>query len=520
MFSHNVENILLTDLLFIQQNPNTMQKQTSYLQKQSVSQIPLEQRALIETTSQIFKKSGAFRDALLTFMAQNQEEETKQALYIDQQLQIVEEASRGASREGFEKRVSRSVTHQRKVVQISIEVQWTQDRSDFNAATSGAAAPWRLMWCIVGKDLQEIFRFLPKALNPDGSLSVPKRGSNHSRWYPMKGNYTIFKRISLELRMLQIYISSSEQIVEQRKMISSKTEDVKDMSGVLDLDIEVDTQILNDFDKSNGTHFVELIRSFKKNRGNPQKLSHGQYLYNKNGTSTDVLNQLFETTDCEIQQIPGIYEHHIDILHDFSNKEVVGKQLLEMMSGDYLVGLMSVSRHTLFWVKTCDIWYLCDPWKKRFSPGYGAQMICENIFDDVIKQINQLNQPTSDLTLAHDDDTGTVVSKSQIQWMFLPRRYNEQYKTEGSCSLAALSRVLQFAITVHRCLGASQKDEKEKKSEAQTVAQIIMSERGRECSAADAFDILINEPITDATAMLTSCMIRKAQKAQKIATKV
>lgn len=429
-------------------------------------QIPLEQKALVDTAGQIFRKSGSYRDALLLFIEQNKDEDMKQSSYIDEQTQIVEDACR----ENVGKRVSRIVTHQRKVVQITVELQWTQDRSVSDS-------PWRLFWCVVGTDLQEIFRFLPKAINPDGSLSVPKRGTNHSRWYPLKGNYGIFKRIALELRMLQIYISSSEEIVKQREMVRGSADDVKDVVGILDLDVEVDTHILNDFDTHKKTHFVDLVGTFKKNRGNPHRLSHGTYLYNKNGTSTDVLNQLFETDISEIQKIPKIYNHHINILRDFSNTLDVKNHLSQMMKGDYLVGLMSVNRHTLFWVKHGNTWYLCDPWKKRFSPGYDAQRICENMFDDVIKQIN-LDQKEALGVTAHD-----------TKWLFLARQYNEQYKTEGSCSLAALSRVVQFGIRVH------------------AIKSEIIDEK--------TFTALINEPITDWAAMLASCMIRKVQLSVK-----
>ena len=444
------------------------------------TQIPLDQRALINTAGQILSKSGSYRDALMMFIEQNKDEEAKQSLYIDQQLQIVEHACN----EGVKKRISRVVTHQRKVVQITMELHWIQDRS---VSDSVGNSPWILLWSIVGTDLQEIFRFLPKMLNPNGLLSVPKRGTKHSRWYPLKENRENFKQIALELRMLQIYISLSELSVRQRVMIRGSADDVKDAVGILDLDVEVNTQILRNFDKTTGTRFVELISAFKKNRGNPQKRAHGIYLYNKNGTSIDVLDQLFETTDNDngIQKIPGIYIHHINILKDFSNKDNVENHLHRMMTGNYVIGMMSVSNHTMFWVKDNHTWYLCDPWKKKFLPGHEAHKICNNMFDAVIKQINYQSAKHPDAkNNTHDGDDminfaeRAAINTSHVSWMFLARQCNEQYKTERSCALATLSRVIQFSIDVQ---------------------------------GTDTFDIRINKPITDWAAMLSSCMIRKMQ---------
>jgi hypothetical protein len=405
------------------------------------------QKQLVDTAAQIFRKSGPHRQALLQFMDQNPDITAKERAYISEQAQICNEA---CCRQGS-KPVRRSVTHQRKIVQITVEVHWTRD-----TWTNGS--PMRVFWCLAGADLQETFRFLPKALNPDGSLSPPKRGTHHSRWYPLNGNYQMFERIALELRMLQIYVSSSGQAVKPRLMAEA-SEEHKDSVGILGLDLGVDAQILRDFDITSGTDFAGLIGTFKGNKGNPQKLSHGVYVYNKNGTQISVLDQLCDT---EIQKIPNIYKHHINILRDFSNIGDVKNHLVQMMKGEYLTGLMTVGHHTMFWVRDVDIWYLCDPWKKSFSPGYQTQMICENMFDFAVKQINQ--------------DRKDVPS---IRWSFLARRYNEQYKTEGSCSVAALSRVIQIGI------GSGDRN--------------------------GVFDDQINEPIADWAAMLASCMIRKVQ---------
>ena len=410
--------------------------------------IAFGQKELVDTVAQIFCKSGQHRQALLRFMDQNPDEVAKQLAYIGEQVQICNESCRQACRQG-NKPVRRTVTHQRKIVQITVEVHWTRD-----TWTNGS--PMRLFWCLAGADLQETFRFLPKALNPDGSLSPPKRGTHHSRWYPLNGNYQMFERIALELRMLQIYVSSSGQAVKPRLMAEASGEHM-DSAGILGLDLGVDTRILRDFDTTSGTDFAELIGTFKGNKGNPQKLALGVYVYNKNGTQISVLDRLLDT---EIQKIPNIYGHHINILRDFSNIGDVKNHLVQMMKGECLTGLMTVGHHTMFWVRDMDTWYLCDPWKKSFSPGYQTQMICENVFDDVVKQINQDR-------------------KDSIRWSFLARRYNEQYKTEGSCSVAALSRVIQIGI------GSGNKN--------------------------GVFDDQINEPIADWAAMLASCMIRKVQ---------
>ena len=118
-------------------------------------------------------------------------------------------------------------------------------------------------------------------------------------------------------------------------------------------------------------------------------------------------------------------------------------------------------------------------------PGHEAHKICNNMCDAVIKQINYQSAKHPDAkNNTHDGDDminfaeRAAINTSHVSWMFLARQCNEQYKTERSCALATLSRVIQFSIDVQ---------------------------------GTDTFDIRINKPITDWAAMLSSCMIRKMQ---------
>jgi hypothetical protein len=381
--------------------------------------IPSESRALIETAGQILRKEGCFRDRLLRFISESPADTEKQNQYIDSQYQMVKESSLSNP----EKRFNRSVSHMKSFIKIMISVQWIKVKDIFV-----------MMWCIEGPDLQETFRFLPRMLNPDGSVSFPLKGTHHSRFYYMDKNYQIFKRISLELRMLQVYISVQSSRIVPRSL--SKAEDVK--TGVLDLDIEVDLSLVTRYDMIHGTKFIDLIRKFRSSKGNPYKVSNGVYIYNKNGTQVDTIDRIFKD-----RPIHGIFGTCINMCIDITS-DIVSEMFSELISCNQM-GLMAFNRHLMFWVRINSIWYLCDPWKKTFRAD-------PKIFDDIFG----LHKAT---------------------WEFLPRSYSEQYKTEGSCAIASLSRLIQIGL----------------KQDMDMDMDMVH---------------LINEPIEDWAALLSACLIR------------
>ena len=387
--------------------------------------LPIDQRSLICTCSQIFQKAKKFRNILLRYMQDNISVVETETKYIDSQIQIIETFVSDNSAKTYH----RFITHQKKVIQISVEIHWIKDPMSIGS-------PYQMMWSISGPDLQEIFRFLPNAITFDGTISKikkPFRGSSDSRWYQMRGNYQIFKRISLELRMLQLYICASKQHIVPRCAISD--------TGILNLDVKVCTDILADCDSLIGSKFIELINTFDKNRGNPQKIAPGIYLYNKNGTSIHILNNIFKS---DILRIPGLFPQYIDL----SDKtlEKAKDQLQQMMeyNSTYKFGLMNLNKHMMCWLRNGNKWILIDPWKKSFNPKPDIIVL----FDTMI-------------------------------WEFIPRTYSEQYKSEGSCVIASLSRIIQMGIK-------------------SMLHKHMMSD----------FNLMINEPITDWAAILASCLVR------------
>ena len=387
----------------------------------------MDQRSLICTCGEIFQKAGKFRNILLRYMGENLSMVETETQYIDSQIQMIQTYAKDNPTKSFH----RFITHQKKVLQISIEIHWIKDPMITDT-------PYQIMWSIIGPDLQEIFRFLPNAITFDGidtKIKKPLRGASDSRWYQMRGNYQVFRRISLELRMLQLYICTSKQYILPRIPISD--------TGILGLDVKVCTEILAECDLLIGSKFVHLINSFEKNRGNPQKISAGIYLYNKNGTSVHILDKIFRS---DILKIPGVFPQYIDVSSDRTISDKVREQIEQFMRIDatYKFGLINLNNHMMCWLRNDSKWILIDPWKKTFKPN--ADFI--SLFDTV-------------------------------SWEFVSRVYSEQYKSEGSCAIASLSRIIQMGIK-------------------SIIPRYMTSD----------FDLMINEPITDWAAILASCLVR------------
>lgn len=442
--------------------------------------IPIDEKNLIQTAGQIFNKHGPYRDLLFRFIESSPEEGMKQKQYILDQIAMIDLCAKDEKKTT----VMRQLTHQRKVIKVDVQIYWTHRGTR--------------EWCVVGEHLQEIFRFLPKAIHRSGETisglvaRYPKTGTRNSKWYPVDNNYMIMTRIAFELRMLQLYVLHSEQRVQKRTFIESIDKRLSTTSadscvnvadpadsvnpanpgtvcvcplsqshqGILDLDIPVDHQAVAVFDTKMQTSFCQLIKLFYRNRGNPYKLSHGVYIYNKNGISLDVMKNLVDRILQPIGSI--IYPRLINFGQTEQNRMTFECQLKEMFQDPTKsMGLMVVDRHAMFWVKNNNTWYLCDPWKKYLSSTSMSDIIT-NLIDE-----------TNDKT-------------ASSKWMFLSRKYSEQYKTEGSCCIAAISRILQLVVTGYNPL-----------------------------CLADEFMRLITEPIYDWTAMLSSCIVRHLGKGNK-----
>jgi len=388
--------------------------------------IPLDQKSLINTVGQIFSMRGDLRNALITFANNNTELAQKESNYIDEQINIICSSEIRIPNKGNKSTFVRDITHRKKLVQVSVQLY---RNTVFN---EGKIVTDKIEWCIVGDHLQEVFRFLPRIKQLSGKC-LPTTGSNHSKWYSLdKDNKNLImkmlKRISLELRMLQLYILSSNTRVENRVMHEAKSDVIS--SGILDLDIKVDYKTLELLKEKKGIDLISHTSQFMFNRGNPCKEKETVYIYNKNGTTSSVLNEIFK-----IAPIPNVYPNHIWLDPSLSNKTEFQSLITDMIVSDCSIALMSINKHSLFWVKHDNVWYLCDPWKKKFFPGPRHEQYCRDTFNELIGNENNENNENNDNT-----------DNCKTHWTFLPRKYEEQHSSEGSCSVASLSRVLQLSV--------------------------------------------------------------------------
>ena len=445
-------------------------------QQNQQNQIPLDEKSLIDTAGQIFSEKGNFRNALLTFAKNNDEIVKREKAYIDEQIKNVLESKVYLPKKGNVSRYYRELTHRNKLgVYVSIEIHRniTFDLIEKNKIISD-----KINWCVSGDHLQEIFRFLPKIRQPSGILVPPTRGTKHSRWYPLN-NETVseMKQISLELRLLQQYVLSSNQRVESRVM-HDVGNDTNISSGTLDLDIKVDYTILDILQEKTGIDLKSFAEKFIRDRGNPQKQSEGKYNFNKNSTSSLVLNEIFE-----IVQIPNIFPKHIWLDPSLSNKEQFRSDIKAMKDSDCQVALMSINRHTVFWVKhnQTKTWILCDPWKQNFKPGPKHEQFCRDTFNEIIGS-GIISNSYINALISGDKSPQMVQSNNDPDnWTFLARKCKDQLADEGSCSVAALSRVLQTSVTL----------------------TLVDNE-----PTYDELTELLNVPLKDWSAMLSSSLIR------------
>ncbi|VBB17585.1 hypothetical protein YASMINEVIRUS_48 [Yasminevirus sp. GU-2018] len=476
--------------------------QSTKFSTEAKQKIPMDPRALIDTVGQIFCKKGPLRGILLDYMEANSAKTLEQDEYVNSQIEFIAKVVP----EKRKVRLHRDLTHQRKKIQITIQLY-----RDFDADNKKDEQEW----CVVGQDLQEVFRFLPKAVQNDLSLTPPKRGTNHSRWYPLKNNFTVLKRIALELRMLQVYISASGEIVGARimqdpgdaKKISDSDELTVGSSngssmidhgqGVLDLDMRVDYSCFEKFGQKTKVDLLQIVRPYFRSKGNPYRVSHGVFIYNKNGTPTSVVTAVTSSLE-----IPHVHRTHISPKNTSKSAEMnqeylqsLESMLVTFRDSSDVVAMMSVNHHSLFWVRHRNVFYLCDPWKRQFSPGHHCEEVLTSLFDKVFGQkpasFSDSSVPADSVTSQVIDkiekvDRKTEMTREETSWMFLPRDYNEQYKHEGSCSVASLSRVLQLGVDLSLMKDLSVFDE----------------------LSVDEFKQYVQTSITECCAMLASCLVR------------
>jgi len=360
----------------------------------------LNKKNLIDYVAAIFQNDTIHTSCLYA----DSDRVNKELEYIDKQIDHITGPFDLSNNKKGLIRFCREVTHKSKVVKINIQLYRTITFKEGTVITDN------INWCVVGPDLQEVFRFLPrfKRICNDETTIWPKIGTKHSRWYPYPNSQ--IKQIALDLRLLQLYISTSNQKVQPRLLADSTT----NVTGVLDLDIKVDYTIPEKLLVDHRIDLMSYVKPFMSNKGNPYRKCDGTIIYNKNGVASNVINDIFEMV-----QIPGVFSCHIHLFSDLSAKEDFVHNLTCMKNSKSRIALMSINMHTMFWLKHNDVWYLCDPVRKQFRLGINHHKFCADIFDEI---------------LGH--------------WRFLPRSYSEQQSNEGSCSIASLARILQTSVTL------------------------------------------------------------------------
>lgn len=408
--------------------------------------LQFNQKCLIDTAGQIFNKNGEFRNELLMFAEKNSQTVKKENTHIDEQIKYVISSVIHLPKNGNSFSFFREITHRNKLINVGIQVY---KKTTFNTTGKGKTSTDVFNWCVFGDHLQEIFRFLPKIKHDNGLIS-PIRGEKQSRWYSLDNQtMPILKRIAFELRLMHIYVSNSLNLSNSSNSTNStntlnsismaKTRQMQDentntnISGVLDLDIKVDYTPLDSLQKKTGINLKMYTEKFMRNHGNPQRQINGEFIYNKNGTIAESLDEIFKIIPSMSMSIslPNIYPHHIWLNSNLSNKTEFQSHIKSMKESDYCIALMSINNHSLFWIKHNKTWFLCDPWQKRFFPGIRHNTFCRDTFDELIGP--------------NDSNESNESNDSCLHWTFLSRKYEEQ-TSERSCSIASLSRVLQTSV--------------------------------------------------------------------------
>lgn len=246
-----------------------------------------------------------------------------------------------------------------------------------------------LKFALHGDDLKEYLHCLPNYYDKFlGKFVRPKTGTKHSKWYPFFMEKKMI-RIALGLRMLEIFMFGKRIV---------NTYEEKD-TGILELEVKVvipDDEDLND-----------LFHYKYDKRQNPVKINDGKFLFKKNGVSD---------------------EHALKMLNFLIKfrrfKNVFGKQLSD--KGDTIWGefiesntkfaLGSWMRHGRIIVKLKDEKRIIvlDPWMTNIDRSTS--------FDYIRRIIKRF---------------GWTIE-------FDRRHIRDQTNGEGSCTLAALSRLLSL----------------------------------------------------------------------------
>lgn len=373
--------------------------------------------------------------------------------YINTQYQYVRQAV-GTLVDS--KSVTRFVTHKNPIVDITIQITGrinpTSNQPD-------------IKWCMFGTALAELHRMIPcySTLVVKGNQRFykktrPRVGTNHSRWYPIRGTETMMLRIALELRLLQLFCYDA-QIVERKVAKSSNA-----TSGILDLDITADLRELVEFDAQYGTRLADIPKKYKGSRINPYKEAQGVYYFHKNGTRTDRLNTVLDELS---DDLPGIFGEYILWPRDLETeaaKQQVKKQFKSFLDTQMVAGLVGFGRHTRILVR--DSWdstiHVLDPWIKS---GVSRHFVF--------------------LQMA------TVVRELGFNLKFASRARRDQPKREGSCSIAALARAINIVLEA----GLNEK---------KLCPDRSMSRMTHKHNLADLFE----SPLTDSAVLLASCAIR------------
>ena len=228
---------------------------------------------------------------LFSFDAEHHDE------YVKQQINMVEQAKINGNGRIY----NRELTTLKKYFDVCVCISYYRDKNEF-------------YFYIVGNDLIQVLQDIPYETIDFNKTKKPKCGTRHARFYNYKYNKENMIRIATELRTLQEYIVpqktflSDDTIIKKNVMTRKEIGPIYD-TGILGIDVYVDTKKLEEYDNANSTVFFDLIKENLSSKYNPKKIGRGEYIFNKNGTNIDIMRDLSQY----YKNLNNVYHQYVHI---------------------------------------------------------------------------------------------------------------------------------------------------------------------------------------------------------------
>lgn len=235
---------------------------------------------------------------------------------------------------------------------------------------------------VSGRDLRKYFQFLPKMRI--GNVYYPRTGGNYSKWYPQQSQEMILGIATL-LRLLDIYIKQNHVQISDTYTVSSSN------TGILGPEVS--------FDIPESFSSLSISPSEIKSDRNPSKIKEGVFQFKLNGLQETTTSRILRViSDCP--QFGNVFPYllRIENLKEFFR-----------LGEHYKFGIFTWKSHARILHIVDKKVYVLDPWRKFNN-------------DDMIPQMNSVNV--------------------EYTCVFVSRNIIDQCKSEGSCVLSAISRML------------------------------------------------------------------------------